>query len=221
MNTWYYAFFIGLAGSWHCAIMCGPIMQQIEQRSHQKGRLALYTMGRLFMYGILGFFVAKIGSIWLFPSWWHIYYLFTGIVLILLLSKKIGDNLLKFLHQHIGKFLIRIGKSLGASGYFFLGMSNGLLPCGLVLGGLSIALLQSNAWLGALSMISFGIATLPALKLTLWGINQLKRFNRLFQYLGWVIAILLLFRGAYGIGMTQSNYLQHAALSPIICHPFS
>ncbi len=221
MNSWYYAFFIGLAGSWHCAIMCGPLMQQIEQRSKQSGRMFLYTMGRLFMYGILGFFVSKMGSIWLFPSWWHIYYLFAGIVLLLLLSKKLSDNLFKLLHRTVGQLLIQIGKKLGAWGYFFLGMSNGLLPCGLVLGGLSISLLQSNPWLGALSMISFGVATLPALKLSLWGINKITRYQLAFQYLGWVIACLLLFRGAWGIAMTQSSYLQHSPLSPIICHPFS
>lgn len=221
MDSWYYAFFIGLAGSWHCAIMCGPIMQQIEQRGSHSGRMLIYTLGRLFMYGILGYFVAKLGSIWLFPAWWHVYYLFAGIVLVLLLSKKLNDHILKFLHRYIGQFLIRLGKKLGAIGYFFLGMSNGLLPCGLVIGGLSIALLQSNAWLGTMSMLSFGIATLPALKLSLWGINKITRFNTIFQYIGWAIAGLLLFRGAWGIAMTQSAYLQHSPLSPIICHPFS
>ena len=221
MHSWYYAFFIGLAGSWHCAIMCGPLMQQIEQRGNQSGRMLIYTFGRLFMYGIMGFTVAKLGSIWLFPSWWQVYYLFAGIVLVLLLSKKLSDNLFKLLHQSIGKMLIQVGKKLGKIGYFFLGMSNGLLPCGLVLGGLSISLLQSNSWLGALSMLSFGIATLPALKLSLWGFNKITRLGVFFQYVGWVIAFLLLFRGAWGIAMTQSAYLQHSPLSPIICHPFS
>ncbi|MFM6937721.1 MAG: sulfite exporter TauE/SafE family protein, partial [Aquirufa sp.] len=127
----------------------------------------------------------------------------------------------KVLHRSIGQLLIQVGKKLGSLGYFFLGMSNGLLPCGLVLGGLSISLLQSNAWLGALSMITFGIATLPALKFSIWGIGKMTHFNTLFQYIGWVIACLLLFRGAWGIAMTQSAYLQHSPISPIICHPFS
>jgi hypothetical protein len=70
-------------------------------------------------------------------------------------------------------------------------------------------------------MISFGIATLPALKLSLWGFNKLTHFSTVFQYLGWGIACLLLFRGAWGIAMTQSSYLQHSPLSPIICHPFA
>ena len=221
MNSWYYAFFIGLAGRWHCAIMCGPLMQQIELKSRQSGRMILYNLGRILMYGLLGFFVAKIGSIWLFPTWWHIYYLFAGFILIMLLSRRLSDNVFNFLHRYAGQGLIRIGKKMGAIGYLFLGMSNGLLPCGLVLGGLSIALLQSNAWLGAMSMIAFGISTLPALKVSLWGINQVTRFSSVFQYLGWGIAILLLFRGAWGIAMTQSAYLQNSPLSPVICHPFS
>jgi cytochrome b len=70
-------------------------------------------------------------------------------------------------------------------------------------------------------MLSFGIATLPALKLSLWGIQKITRFSALFQYLGWGIAFLLLFRGAWGIAMTQSAYLQHSPISPIVCHPFS
>ncbi|WP_395767924.1 sulfite exporter TauE/SafE family protein [Aquirufa sp.] len=221
MNSWYYAFFIGLAGSWHCAIMCGPIMQQIEQRSNQTGRMLIYTMGRLSMYGILGFFVAKMGSIWLFPTFWHLYYLFAGIILLLVLRKKLSDNLFKLLHRSIGHVLIQLGKRLGAMGYFFLGMSNGLVPCGLVLGGLSIALLQSNAWLGALSMVTFGIATLPALKVSIWGLEKITRLGSVFQFMGWGIALILLFRSAWGIAMTQSTYLQHSPLSPIICHPFS
>lgn len=221
MNSWYYAFFIGLAGSWHCAIMCGPLMQQIELRGNQPGRMFIYSFGRLFMYGILGFSVAKLGSIWLFPSWWQVYYLFAGLVLVLLLSKKLSDNLFTFLYQLVGQKLMRIGKKLGTWGYFFLGMSNGLLPCGLIIGGLSIALLQSNAWFGSLSMLSFGIATLPALKLSIWSIHKFTRFSKFFQYIGWGIAFLLLFRGAWGIAMARSAYLQHLPLSPIICHPFS
>ena len=221
MHTWYYTFLIGLAGSWHCFAMCGPIVAQINAKGHSSMRMFLYPLGRILMYGILGYSVAKLGSIWLFPAWWHIYYVFAGLVLVLLLSKKLSDNLFKLLHKSVGQKLIQLGKKLGALGYFFLGMSNGLLPCGLVIGGLSIALLQSNAWLGALSMFSFGIATLPALKVSLWGIQKITHFSAAFQYLGWGIAFLLLFRGAWGIAMTQSAYLQHSPLSPIICHPFS
>ena len=32
MQTWYYGFLIGLAGSWHCLAMCGPLLAQIHQK---------------------------------------------------------------------------------------------------------------------------------------------------------------------------------------------
>ena len=164
MGTWYYAFLIGLAGSWHCAIMCGPIYQQIHSRGTATTRMGLYAFGRIFMYGILGFAVAGIGSIWLFPAWWQAYYVIAGIL---------------------------------------------------------IALIQPNPWMGAMSMVSFGMATLPALRFSVWGINWLGNGKPWLKWLGWIVVSILLFRGAYGIGVGHSAYLQHAKITPIICHPFS
>lgn len=221
MGTWYYAFLIGLAGSWHCAIMCGPILQQIHAKGSASSRMFIYGLGRIFMYGILGFSVAGLGSIWLFPSWWQVYYVIAGILIALILTRKIGDNAIQFLHQYVGRYLHQIGAKLGPIGYFFLGMSNGLLPCGLVLGGLSIALIQPSPWLGALSMLAFGLATLPALRFSVWGIKWLGTTSPWLKWLGWVVVITLLFRGAYGMGLAHSAYLRHAKITPIICHPFS
>lgn len=173
------------------------------------------------MYGILGFAVSGLGSIWLFPAWWQAYYVIAGILIALILTRKIGDNAIQFLHRYVGRFLHQIGAKLGPIGYFFLGMSNGLLPCGLVLGGLSIALIQPSPWLGALSMISFGLATLPALRFSVWGIQWLGHGKPWLKWLGWIVVSVLLFRGAYGIGVGHSAYLQHAQITPIICHPFT
>lgn len=172
------------------------------------------------MYGILGYLVAGIGSIWLFPTLWSYYYLLAGMVILLLISQNIGEGPLAFLHQHLGKKLQKLGAKMGPSGYFVLGMANGLLPCGLVVAGLSVALIQPNPLYGSFSMILLGIATLPALQIYLWGAGKLKKLPA-FQYVGWVVAGVLLFRGAWGIGMAYSSYLAHSSLSPIICHPFN
>lgn len=224
MNTWYYAFFIGLAGSWHCAIMCGPIVQQMHIKGNTRLRGILYPLGRLSMYALLGAMVAGVGSIWIFPMWWHIYYVVAGIVLLGIMSKHIGDHWFTYMHQTFGKYLQNIGKRLGAMGYFFLGLSHGLLPCGLVIGGLSIALIQPNPWLGALSMVAFGLSTIPAIQISVWGFSYFKNkgssFARVIQGIAWFIALILIFRGAWGIGMTQSTYLRHADISTVICHPF-
>jgi len=220
MYTWYYTFLIGLAGSWHCFAMCGPIVAQINARGKSPARLILYPLGRILMYGILGYFVAGIGSIWLFPSLWSYYYLIAGMVILLLISQNIGEGPLAFLHQHLGKKLQKLGAKMGSSGYFVLGMANGLLPCGLVVAGLSVALIQPNPLYGSFSMILLGISTLPALQIYLWGAGKLKKMP-VFQYLGWLVASVLLFRGAWGIGMAYSDYIAHSSLSPIICHPFN
>jgi sulfite exporter TauE/SafE len=220
MHTWYYTFLIGLAGSWHCFAMCGPIVAQINAKGHSSMRMFLYPLGRILMYGILGYFVAGIGSIWLFPSLWSYYYVLAGVFIFLILSQNIGEGPLAFLHQTMGKKLQKIGAKMGSFGYIVLGMANGLLPCGLVVAGLSVALIQPKPMYGAFSMIALGIATLPALQLYLWGSSKLKK-QPIFQYLGWMVAGILLFRGAWGIGMAYSDYLAHSSLSPIICHPFS
>lgn len=220
MHTWYYTFLIGLAGSWHCFAMCGPVVAQIKARGHSSARMLLYPLGRIVMYGILGYLVAGIGSIWLFPSIWTYYYLLAGMLIVLILSQNIGEGPLAFLHQSIGKRLQKIGAKMGPLGYFVLGMANGLLPCGLVVAGLSVALIQPKPYLGAFSMVVLGMATLPALQVYIWGSSKLKK-QPIFQYLGWLVAGILLIRGAWGIGMAYSDYLAHSSLSPIICHPFS
>ncbi|MHA8093835.1 sulfite exporter TauE/SafE family protein [Aquirufa lenticrescens] len=220
MHTWYYTFLIGLAGSWHCFAMCGPIVAQINARGKSPARMLLYPLGRIFIYGALGYFVAGIGSIWLFPNLWSYYYVLAGVFILLIISQNIGEGPLAFLHQSIGKKLQKIGAKMGPSGYFVLGMANGLLPCGLVVAGLSVALIQPKPIYGAFSMVILGIATLPALQLYIWGSSKLKK-QPIFQYLGWFVAGILLFRGAWGIGMAYSDYLAHSSLSPIICHPFS
>lgn len=220
MYTWYYNFLIGLAGSWHCFAMCGPILAQINAKGHSSLRMFLYPLGRIVMYGILGYIVAGIGSIWLFPSLWTYYYLLAGLLIVLILSQNIGQGPFSILYQNLGKKLQKIGAKMGPYGYFLLGMANGLLPCGLVVAGLSVALIQPKPIYGAFSMIVLGIATLPALQLFIWGSTKLKKYP-IFQYLGWLVAGLLLFRGAWGIGMAYSDYLAHSSLSPIICHPFS
>jgi len=219
MNTWYYSFFLGLAGSWHCLIMCGPIIASVKSKGNSNLRMILYPLGRITMYGLMGYIVAGIGSIWLFPAWWYFYYIAAGILIILVMTQKIGDGLLLFFHERVGKYLRKKGLKWGIMGYFLAGMANGLMPCGLVIAGLSIAMLQPKPILGFFSMLSFGLATLPAIQVYIWGIKKINLKPLI--YVGWAISFILILRGTWGIGMNQSHYLKHSGLSPIICHPFS
>lgn len=103
MHTWYYTFLIGLAGSWHCFAMCGPIVAQINARGKSPARMLLYPLGRIFIYGALGYFVAGIGSIWLFPNLWSYYYVLAGVFILLIISQNIGEGPLLFYINRLGK----------------------------------------------------------------------------------------------------------------------
>ncbi len=222
MNTWYYAFFIGLAGSWHCLAMCGPVIHQVQRRGKAPYRIVLFPAGRIFMYTILGFMVSFMGSIWLFPSWWYVYYLLAGVVIMLVIYFKSADRLFLILHTSVGKYLQKSSIHWGNGGYFLLGMSHGLLPCGLVLAGLSVSIIQPNPYLGGLTMALFGLSTLLVTPLVHFGTQKLKHpiFSKI-KYMTWLIAMILFFRGAWGIAMSQSAYIRHSKISVIVCHPFA
>ena len=68
------------------------------------------------------------------------------------MTQKMGDGQLLFLHESVGDYLRKKGAQWGILGYFMAGMANGLMPCGLVVAGLSVAMIQPNPYFGFLSM---------------------------------------------------------------------
>jgi len=57
----------------------------------------------------------------------------------------------------------RVATEARASGWYALGLANGLLPCGLVYAALSLALATGNAMHGVVMMLCFGLGTIPAM----------------------------------------------------------
>ncbi len=55
------------------------------------------------------------------------------------------------------------------------GMATGLLPCGLVYAATSLALAAEHPAWGAVVMLAFGLATVPALALASRGLRELSR----------------------------------------------
>ena len=104
------------------------------------------------------------------------------------------------------KALFRLGlgrKTLGS--LVFLGMVNGFLPCGLVYAAGVSAATSGHAMAGALSMVVFGLGTLPLL-LIVDGLGQrlgAASRARLQRAVPWVVSgvgVLLILRGlALGI----------------------
>lgn len=175
------AFLMGLMGSTHCVVMCGPLAALSCSRSPSEphgstGRGAFLTtqLGRLTTYGALGAVVGMFGGVLeraVVFSWLQISIrVLAGVVLVLTglyltgLVRKLrtGDRISGAITRAVRGAWDKTQR-LGGLGRFVQGMLWGLMPCGLVYAGLALAL-TSGTWVGgAATMFAFGAGTLPAL----------------------------------------------------------
>ncbi|HEX2867167.1 MAG TPA: sulfite exporter TauE/SafE family protein [Ignavibacteriales bacterium] len=164
------AFLIGLAGSLHCAGMCGALVLALPQQdkfSFISGR-ALYNAGRIVSYVFLGLLFGAFGSTAsLFGLQQHMSVLL-GVIIILLVivprryRNKVNSLALfadykKKLQSYMGKIL----KKNSSMSLLFLGMLNGLLPCGMVYMALAGAVTSFGLKSAMAYMALFGLGTLP------------------------------------------------------------
>lgn len=167
---------IGLIGSLHCLGMCGPIAVALPlHRNNWLMKITgglLYNSGRIITYGILGGIFGLLGrGIQLagLQQWASI---ILGIVMILSVlfpfvfreKIKIDKMLSGYAGRLIGRFRNLFAKrTLG--NLLFIGLLNGLLPCGLVYMAIAGAINTNDVLMGVAFMMVFGIGTTPALLL--------------------------------------------------------
>lgn len=167
-----------IIGSTHCLSMCGPIALLVK---NNRLNIYLYHAGRLFSYIFLGLGAGFAGERFLSISRGYIsvisvilislVYIYLGSRLILEkplhfnLFNKISSNLYKLISYLPGKFT----KS------FFIGIINGLIPCGWLYIFVAGSASTKNPVYGALFMSLFWIGTLPALSLFPSAINVFNR----------------------------------------------
>ena len=170
------AFTIGLVGSLHCFGMCGPIAIAIPMhRNNWPLKViggVLYNSGRIITYGILGGIFGLLGrGIHLagLQQWTSI-----GLGVIMILSVlfpvvfreniKLDRVFSGYAGRLIGRFRVLFSKrALG--NLLFIGLLNGLLPCGLVYMAIAGAINTNDVVMGVAFMMMFGIGTTPALLL--------------------------------------------------------
>ena len=182
---------LGLTGGLHCIGMCSPLLAAVSAKSTAKLSMVWYNLGRIFMYGLLGFMAASFGTIarlFQFQDWvsWIL-----GTVLILTGIGMISRLQIPHLKKWIAK-LVMILQHLWRSTFqkrnpkaiFLLGAINGLLPCGLTYMAMLYGLLANSLFEGWLYMIMFGLGTVPMMHLAPWLLNKVAltfsfSFNRL------------------------------------------
>jgi sulfite exporter TauE/SafE len=163
-------FIASLAGSSHCAVMCGPIAVTVYNRI---GYLPLYHIGRLASYLLLGVLAGLLGEKFLSDN----YPVISKVSLILLSLFLIyaGYNLIKGRRLELvsGRFITSLltiparfaltqKKPLAS---FTLGAVNGFVPCGWVYIFVIGAVAVKNPLYGGVILSIFWLGTIPALSL--------------------------------------------------------
>ena len=204
-------FILGIAGSFHCVGMCGPIVLSLPSGNPRSisfviGRV-LYNSGRILTYTFLGTLFGLLGNrIFLFGFQQGLS-VFTGIVILVTVFFTMkGKNIftgIPFINSAFVKFKIafsKIYKVKSKSAMLMTGILNGFLPCGFVYIGLSGAMLTGAAFDGALYMLLFGLGTVPLmLGLSFFSnfinIKLRKRITKLIPAFTVILALLFIARG--------------------------
>jgi len=184
-------FLTGLLGGVHCVGMCGGIVGAFSLQLPGSGPRLSYHLaanfGRVASYVVAGLIAGALGSTsaflsQLFPAE-KVLYVLANLVLIalglhlagiwsgVLILEAAGGGVWKRL-QPIFKKLVPIQNVPQA---FAAGMVWGWLPCGLVYSVLIAALASGNALQGGLTMLAFGLGTLPNLLLMGIFASQLQK----------------------------------------------
>ena len=180
------AFFLGLASSFHCVLMCGPIAMALPVGKLSKSKkvlgIGLYTIGRIFTYVLLGIIAGLFGlglKLFFFQD------LISLIMGVLLMLFALFPFILRYFERKSGKILWKNGffsKSLGKlfksnklESLFYLGFLNGLIPCGLVYVAIASSLVLNEFYQFGFFMFLFGLGTVPLMTLAILFGVEIKR----------------------------------------------
>lgn len=205
------AFILGLAGSWHCLGMCGPIAIALPAYGSQQwgllGSRVLYNSGRTITYTLLGLLFGVIGLSIQLAGLQQAVSIILGVLLLLaafsfwkpeslLLKSRLLQPMVLRLKKGLGQWL----KKRGVSAALITGMLNGLLPCGLVYVAVAGAVTTGSIVNSGLYMMAFGLGTFPLmLVISLFGhnlpLNIRRIFSKVIPAVMAIFAILLILRG--------------------------
>lgn len=228
MLTAYAALGIGLTTSLgHCIGMCGPLISTFslaQGKTDSRVRsllpaMIVYHLGRVNSYAVIGLLFGLVGGAagaagpsnsvrgWLFGI--------AGLLMVLLglglkgwlpTARLIENNgLARFT---AGRFMALAGTS-SMTGRYLLGVANGFLPCGPVYAVAIAALASPTPLHGALTMVMFGLGTMPVLIAVGLGAGRLapslqKKFNVVAALLVMIVGLEFLFRAGKMFGVVKS-----------------
>lgn len=199
------ALILGLAGSLHCAGMCGPLVLMTpvvgNTRSSVIASRLTYHAGRLTTYSLLGLLFGLVGESIIMAGLQRWLSISVGVLMLVALF---ATSPLKARLTRIPIFVKSLFSTLlrqrSFASLFALGFTNGLLPCGLVYMAATASTAAGSASASVLYMLLFGLGTLPVLLTISFAGNRLNLSRKpLHQKLAPIavaaIALLLIVRG--------------------------
>lgn len=210
------ALVLGLAGSFHCIGMCGPIafVIPIDRTSKTKMFLQtfLYNFGRLISYSLIGVLFGFIGKGLYLAGFQQRLSVLMGVIMIIIviIPTSIFNkyNFTKPLYRIIGHIKSKLGiylKKKSNKALFLIGFFNGFLPCGLVYMALIGSISTGNVVQGALYMTLFGLGTIPMMTAAVLlgnfvNLSLRKKIQKIIPALVILIGFLFILRGL-GLGI--------------------
>ena len=216
-SSYLVAFVMGLFSSMHCIGMCGSIIGTLtlslspEIRNNKKRLLPFvfnYNFGRITSYAIAGALVGAIEALLtMHLGETHGHRFLQQLSAVIMASaglyiagwfprfayiEKTGMLLWKKIEPY-GRKLIPV-KNLKQA--YLFGMIWGWLPCGLVYSALALAATAGDASKSSLTMLAFGLGTLPAVigvGVMTQLLTRLSRIKRFKEAVGLLMIILALF----------------------------
>ncbi len=193
-------FVIGLITSIHCVVMCGGInlSQCMGAGPSKKDAVRpglLYNLGRVVSYTVFGAVVGAIGSVVSFSGTAKgVVQVAAGVFMVIMGLNMTGlfpwlSRLVPRMPSFVARRLRGGKRSLGP---FYVGLVNGLMPCGPLQAMQIYALSTGNALEGALSMLMFSLGTVPLM----FGLGALssmmsQKFTRRAMAFGAVLVVAL------------------------------
>lgn len=201
----------GIVGSLHCIGMCGPIAIALPLGNKSWFNRVLggltYNTGRIITYGLLGAIFGLLGQGIEMAGLQQWASILLGIAMILsIVAPALFRGKVKFeqfFFGYAGKMISSFRKLFAINSIpslFFIGLLNGLLPCGLVYIAIAGAINTNDLFNGIFYMIIFGIGTIPImLAIPLLG-NMVgnafrKRYSKVLSGFIILLGIIFILRG--------------------------
>jgi len=186
---------LGLASSFHCAAMCGPLVGASCTRADSLGtrldanKAGAYAGARALGYGVVGGLAGALGAP--IAGSWQTWVRVLAAAAAAFVIARAGVRLLK---PTKSPELVSLGLSRPKRRAFppaLLGLATSVFPCGALIGGLLLASTTGSALVGSLSMITFAIASLPGLLGAVLGVATLaNKIGRIRVIAGAMLLVL-------------------------------